>query len=430
MNKMNLRLGLIIVVAVVALSLFSSGCKKGGGQAASGAPGAAGAAGASAAGAPPAKSGKAGSPMNKSGIAYPVEVQPVEVRSLVYTVVAVGSIEAFEKVQVTARVAGVVDRVLFAEGNLAKVGQVLVEIEPERYNLAVEAAQATYAKAQASKADAEAGLKRREGVVSETPGLIPGEEIETWKTKVLVAASEVAQAKAALDQAQLNLRDAYVRAPFSGILQTRTVQTGQYIQVGTVMATLVRRDPLLLRFKVPERDAARIVVGRAANFRIQEVDQEFTSKIDRAANFRIREVDQEFTSKIVHVAESADESSRMVDLTAEIKDSANELLRPGSFAEVTVPVSGAREAPVVPQTAVRPSERGFLAFVIENDTAAERVLNLGMRTAEGLVEVTSGLKAGEMLVVRGGEALRNGVLVRIIKAGETNSGDTKLNSRN
>ena len=214
-----------------------------------------------------------------------------------------------------------------------------------------------------------------------------------------MAASEVAQAKAALDQAQLNLRDAYVRAPFSGILQTRTVQTGQYMQVGTVMATLVRRDPLLLRFKVPERDAARIDVGRAANF-------------------RIREVDQEFTSKIVHVAESADESSRMVDITAEIKESSNEILRPGSFAEITVPVSGAREAPVVPQTAVRPSERGFLAFVVENDTAAERVLNLGMRTAEGLVEVTSGLKAGEMLVVRGGEALRNGVPVRMIKPGE------------
>jgi multidrug efflux system membrane fusion protein len=380
-NKKKLQLGLIVVVAVVALSLFSTCCKKSGSEAA---------------GAPAAK---AGAPMDKMRIAYPVEVQPVEVRSLVYTVVAVGSIEAFEKVQVTARVAGVVDRVLFAEGNLAKVGQVLVEIEPERYKLAVEAAQATHQKALASKADAEAGLKRRETVVSETPGLIPGEEIETWKTKVLVAASEVAQTKAALDQAQLNLRDAYVKAPFNGILQTRTVQTGEYIQVGTVMATLVRRDPLLLRFKAPERDAARIVVGRAANF-------------------RIREVDQEFTSKIVHVAESADESSRMVDITAEIKDSSNEILRPGSFAEITVPVSGAREAPVVPQTAVRPSERGFLAFVVENDTAGERVVTLGMRTAEGLVEVTSGLKAGELLVVRGGEALRDGVPIRIIKPGE------------
>jgi multidrug efflux system membrane fusion protein len=362
-------------VVVLALGLLLAGCKKGGGEA------------------------EAGAPLEKSGIAYPVEVQPVEVRSMVYTVAAVGSVEAFEKVQVTARVAGVVDRVLFAEGNFAKVGQVLVEIEPERYRLAVEAAQAAYDKALASKADAEAGLKRRETVVSETPGLIPGEEIETWKTKVLVAVSEVAQTKAALDQAKLNLRDAYVRAPFSGVLQTRTVQTGQYIQVGTVMATLVRRDPLLLRFKVPERDAARIAVGQDANF-------------------RIREVENEFVSKVVHVAESADESSRMVDITAEIADSSNETLRPGSFAEITVPVSGAREAPVVPQTAVRPSERGFLAFVVENGAAVERIVTLGMRTAEGLVEVTSGLKAGEVLVVRGGEALRNEVAVRIIKPGE------------
>jgi membrane fusion protein, multidrug efflux system len=401
-NKMNLKVGLIFVLA---LSLLSAGCKKGGGEAAQGAQapakpsGMSGASGATGTGAPPAKSEKPGSPANKMGLAYPVEVQPVEVRSLVYTVAAVGSIEAFEKVQVTARVAGVVDRVLFAEGNLAKVGQVLVEIEPERYKLAVEAAQAAHEKALASKADAEAGLKRRQTVVSETPGLIPGEEIETWKTKVLVAASEVAQTKAALDQAQLNLRDAYVKAPFNGILQTRTVQTGQYIQVGTVMATLVRRDPLLLRFKVPERDAARIVVGQAANF-------------------MIREINQQFTSKIVHVAESADESSRMVDITAEIKDSSNEILRPGSFAEITVPVSGVREAPVVPGTAVRPSERGFLAYVVENDAAVERVVTLGMRTAEGLVEVTSGLKTGEKLVIRGGEALRDGVPVRIVQPGE------------
>jgi multidrug efflux system membrane fusion protein len=373
----------------MTMGLMLAGCKKGDGQSASAAP---------------HPLGKAGGPGEKARIAYPVEVEQVKVQSLVYTVNAVGSIEAFEKVQVTARVAGVVDRVLFAEGDYAEVGKVLVEIEPERFKLAVEAAQAAYDKALASKADAEAGLKRRETVVSETPGLIPGEEIETWKTKVLVAASEVAQTKAALDQAQLNLRDAYVRAPFGGIIQTRTVQTGQYVQIGTIMATLVRRDPLLLRFKVPERDAARIEVGKPANF-------------------RVREVNKEFGSKIVHVAESADESSRMVDITAEIKEAGDPILRPGAFAEVAVPVSGAREAPVVPQTAVRPSERGFLAYVVEEGVAKERVVTLGMRTAGGLVEVTAGLNPGEMLVVRGAEALRDGVPVRITapgeKAGET-----------
>ncbi len=367
------RIEKTLVFMVAVLILVFTSCKKGDGSS------------------PQGKRG--GSSFDRSRIQYPVEVEPVTMRSLVYTVNAVGSIDAFEKVQVTARVSGVVDRVLFAEGNTVSVDQVLVEIEPERYRLAVEAAQASYEKALASKADAEAGLKRRETVINQTPGLIPGEELETWRTKVLLAMSDVAQTLAALNQAKLNLHDAYVRAPFSGILQTRTVQTGQYVQVGTVMATLVRRDPLLLRFRVPERDASRLRPGMPANF-------------------KMRDDAREFSSKIVHVADAADEVSRMVPITAEIKDSRDPVLRPGAFAEITIPVSTARSSPVIPQIAIRPSERGFIAYVVENDAAVERILTLGMRTADGQAEVLSGLKAGDILVVRGAEALRNGVPVR------------------
>jgi multidrug efflux system membrane fusion protein len=331
-------------------------------------------------------------------VQFPVDAVPVQVRSLVYSVTAVGSVEAFEKVQVTARVPGVADRVLFSEGGFAAVDQVLVEIETERYRLAVEAAQAAYEKSEASKADAEAGLKRRETVITQTPGLIPGEEVEAWRTKVLVAASEVAQMRSALNQAKLNLRDAFVRAPISGIIQTRTVQTGQYVQTGTVLATLVRRDPLLLRFRVPERDAARIKPGQEARF-------------------RVREDSREFTAKVVHVAESADDVSRLVAVTANINDPSDRTLRPGSFAEITVPVSSTREAAVIPVSAVRPSERGFVAFVVEGDKAVERILTLGMRSADGQVEVLSGLKVGEVLVVRGSEALQNGATVRRIAPG-------------
>jgi len=327
-------------------------------------------------------------------VVFPVDVEEVPVRSLVYTVSAVGSVEAFEKVQVTARVSGAVDRVLFAEGEYAAAGRTLVEIETERYRLAVESAQAAFEKAEASKADAEAGLKRRETVITQNPGLIPGEEVETWRTKVLTAASEVAQTRSALNQAKLNLRDAFVKAPISGIIQTRTVQTGQYVQTGTVLATLVRRDPLLLRFRVPERDAARIKPGQDAKF-------------------RVREASREFTAKVVHVAESADATSRLVDITANIDDPGDKSLRPGSFAEISVPVASAGQAPVIPVAAVRPSERGFLAYVVEGDAAVERILTLGMRSADGRVEVLSGLNGGEKLVVRGAEALSNGALVRI-----------------
>lgn len=346
----------------------------------------------------PSPSAKGG-PGARSRVMFPVEVAPVEVRTMVYSVSAVGSVDAFEKVQVTSRVPGVVDRVLFAEGSTAAVDQVLVEVSPERYRLAVESAQATYEKALAAKADAEAGLKRREQVITQTPGLIPGEEVETWRTKVLLAASDVAQAKAALAQAKLNLHDAYVRAPFSGILQTRTVQTGQYVDVGIVLATLVRRDPLLLRFQVPERDAAQMHPGIKAAF-------------------RMRDDTREYGAQIVHVGAAADETTRMVSVTAEVRDPNASALRPGAFAEITVPVSNPHENPVIPQTAIRPSDRGFIAYVVENDIAVERVVTVGMRTADGQAEVLAGLKAGEILVVRGAEALRDGAPVRVGKAPE------------
>lgn len=338
--------------------------------------------------------GGRGPAAGRAGMQFPVETLRVQDRAVTYTLNAVGSVEAFEKVQVTARVAGVIEKVQFAEGSRVSGGQVLVEVEPERYKLAVESAQAAHNKAVAARSDAEAGLKRRETVDTQNPGLIPGEEIETWRTKVLVAAAEMAQTGATLNQAQLNLHDAYVRAPVAGIVQTRTVQTGQYVQPGSVLATLVRRDPLLLRFQATEQDAPRLQPGMKAFFRVG----------DRG---------QEFQAKIIHVAASADDSTRMVAVTAEVIDKAKETLRSGSFAEVRVPVGNARPLPVVPQTAIRPSEKGFLAFVVVDGKASERILTPGMRTADGNVEVLAGLKAGEMLVVRGAEALSDGVAVRV-----------------
>jgi multidrug efflux system membrane fusion protein len=340
--------------------------------------------------------GKKGEAPRKGGgkRAFPVETQPVQARDVEYTVTAVGSVAAFEEVQVTARVAGVVDKVGFVEGQTVAKSAVLVEIDPARYQLAVKAARAALEKAEAAEADAKAGLARREQAVKNNPGLIPGEEVETWRTRVLTAAAELSAARVALEQAQLNLRDAYVRAPLAGMLQTRTVQTGQYVQPGTVLATLVRRDPLLLRFQVPEQDSTRILPGMPARFTVRGGDTEHP-----------------LSARISHVTGTADPATRMVAITAEVDDPARATLRPGAFAEVAVPVGGSAASSVIPQISVRPSERGFLAFVVEDGVARERVLTLGLRTADGLVEVKSGVKPGEQIVVRGGEALRDGAQV-------------------
>jgi membrane fusion protein, multidrug efflux system len=334
--------------------------------------------------------GAGSAPAKKPPLEFPVETERTGVRDVEYVVAAVGSVEAFETVQVVSRVPGAVERVEFAEGQDVKAGAVLVEIEPDRYRVEVGSAKAALERAEAELADARAILERRE----HNPTLFPVEDVDTVRTRSHVAEANSAAAKATLARAELNLRDSQVRAPVAGRIETRTVQTGQYVQPGAVLATIVRREPLLVRFEVPAPDAAALRPGQAASFTVPGDPRSYRAEL-------------------THVAGSANERSRTVAITASVTDPARAALRPGAFADVRVPVGRANAAPVIPQTAIRPSERGFLAFVVEDGTARERIVTLGLRTDDGKVEVRSGLSQGEVLVVRGAEALRDGARVKV-----------------
>src|SRR5690242_18611464 len=120
-----------------------------------------------------------------------------------YAVNAPGSIDAFQQVQITARVAGAVDKVAFTEGQVVKEGDPMVTIESERYAIAVSQAKATLAKNQATQKAAEAALQRRLEAQKESPGLVPGEEIEQKQTAVDTAKADVDAAKQALSIANL-----------------------------------------------------------------------------------------------------------------------------------------------------------------------------------------------------------------------------------
>jgi multidrug efflux system membrane fusion protein len=333
---------------------------------------------------------------SREAVKFPVEVATVESRRVEYSISAVGSVEAFEQVAVTARVGGVVERIRFQEGDSVGPESVLAEIDPERYRLAAESARAALAKAEAGVAEAKSGLERRESVNAKNPDLVRGEEVEAWRTRLASAAADADAARTALALAELNQRDAFVRPPAAGIVQSRTVETGRFVQPGAVIATLVRREPLLLRFRVAESEAAPLEAGQAVRFRLRGGGR-----------------DQSWHATISLVAAAADARDRMVAVTARVDDPTRGELRPGAFAEIEIPVGSAVEAPVIPQTAIRPSDRGFLAFAVEDGVAKERVLTLGLRTADGRVEVRSGIRAGETLVVRGAEALRDGALVTV-----------------
>ncbi len=368
---------LVVGITLLAGAFAVASCKQGEG-AGKGAPG-------------------AGSASARPAVTYAVDVMKVESRLVDYVVQAPGTLDAFERVQVTARVSGVIDKVRFTEGQQVKKGDLLVVIESERYQLAVNSAKAVLDKANASLADAEAMVARREKAIAEHPGLIPGEELATFKTKALIAKADAAAAAEALRVANVNLRDAHVRAPIDGVMQTRTVETGQYVQPGYLMASLLRDDPMLLRFQVEPRDAPRL-------------------KPDMLVTFTMRETQRTYQAKITLVAGAADPSTRTVRVTAQVvTDGHKYWLRPGSFCDVSIAIAGTRPAEIIPRTAARATDRGYIVYVVQDGVAVERPVTLGMNTKDGLIEVRSGLEAGDLVVVAGAEALSTGARVKVNK---------------
>jgi RND family efflux transporter MFP subunit len=340
---------------------------------------------------PPA--GKRGAGGNK--LQYAVDVSPLVARQMQYAVNAPGTIDAFQQVQITARVAGAVDKVAFVEGQQVKQGDTLVVIESERYQIALEQAKAAVAKADAAQKSAEAALSRRLDAQKESPGLVPGEEIEQKQTAVDTAKADLLAAKESQKVAELNLRDSAVRAPIAGVVQTRTVNQGQYLQPGAVLATILQKEPMLVRFQVSEQDAPRL-------------------KPDTPLNITLNESAREFTGKITLVADAADPTTRQVPITGTVDPTDHQYwLRPGAFCKVSVPIGTARPGIVVPQIALQPTEKGNIVYVVENGIAHSRVVETGMHTGDGGVELTRGVKEGEQIVVRGIDPLTDGAPVKI-----------------
>jgi membrane fusion protein (multidrug efflux system)/multidrug efflux system membrane fusion protein len=156
---------------------------------------------------------------------------------------------------------------------------------------------------------------------------------------------------------------------------------------------------LLLRFALPEAETGTLRPGGQVRF-----------SVAGAVGGRL--------ATVRHIAGTADPQTRMVPIVADVAPSAegDAPLVAGAFAEVDVPLGAEREATVIPQSAMRASEKGFLAYVVDGEVARERILTLGQRTPDGAVEVKSGLTLGERLVVRGAEALREGASVRVVEA--------------
>lgn len=323
-----------------------------------------------------------------------VRTAPVTAQDVVYRVQSLGTLEAEELVQVTAEVEGAVSEVLFHEGDRVGPQTVLLRIDPDRYRLEAARAQATQAKAEADARRALQEAERRERLAQEQ--LVALEELNRAHAEADRLAAEALASKAAADIALQNRRRSEVRAPLGGVIDTRAVSTGRFVKTGDVLATLVDTGRLRLRFKVSEAESLRASNGQTVTFRVAALG------------------DRDFPARIYHVGEVADPATRQVEVLAWVRNPG--VLKPGFFAEVTLATETHKSALVVPEAAIQASEKGFVAYTVGQGKARLCTLRLGLRTGTGVVEILSGLRSGETVVVEGSDRLADGAAVEVAPA--------------
>lgn len=322
--------------------------------------------------------------------ALQVRTAAVVVQDVTYRVKAVGSLGAEELVQVTAEVEGAVSEVRFNEGDRVTPDTVLARIDPERYRLEAERAEGVYRRAISEQNRAAGELGRREELGKEQ--LVAAEELTRARGESTRMQADAATAKAALDIALQNKTRSSVRPPRRGTINSKTVETGQFVRAGTVLATLVDTSRLRLRFNVSEGESLRVRPGDVVRFRVSALGE------------------RDFDARVYHVSDIADPTTRQVEVLAWVRNPGE--LKPGFFAEVTLATESHKGATVVPEGAVQASEKGFVVYAVQDGKAHLRPVQIGLRVESGVVEILSGLEGGETVVVAGSDRLADGMPVQ------------------
>ena len=299
-------------------------------------------------------------------------------------VTAVGSLRAVHGVQVTAQLAGLVERVEFHSGQAVRAGQALVQL-----NAAPDIAQLHSLQATAQYA---AVTYQREVIQYKDQAI--GKATLDAATANWKSAEAQVKAQAAL------VAEKTIRAPFNGRLGITTVNPGQYLQPGTPIVSLQSLDPIYVDFYLPQGDLSRIHVGDATRV--------------TAGAFAGRT----FTGRVTSIDPLVDPSTRNFEAEATI-DNPQRFLRPGMFVTTAVASGARRRYLTLPQTAISYNPYGDTVFVVKrgsgpkaSETAEQVFVTLGP-TRGDQIAVLKGIRAGDVIVTSGQLKLKNGSPVTI-----------------
>jgi membrane fusion protein (multidrug efflux system) len=321
-----------------------------------------------------------------------VSIAEVVVIDLDEEIHASGELEARFHTMIAAEIAGRVTELSVDEGGSVEVGATVIEIDPERRKLDLGAAQARRAQARANYRKEQSQAERIRKLRSESISSV--QALEEAETALLFARSALEAEQAAVGVSERALADASVSAPFAGLVARRSVDLGEFVQVGEPLFELVSLNPLEAIFSLTELDTERVRLGQPIGVRV--------------GAFR----DRTFQGKVTFVAPTVDPATRTLRIKAEV-DNSEGLLRPGLFARVSLGVSRREDVMMVPEEAVIQRATGAYVFRIVDDDRVERVDVETGAIADGRVEVRGPISGGDWVVKRGHGGLANGMSVAV-----------------
>lgn len=368
--------------------------------------------------------------------AAPVQVRTPAVVDRPQSVSASGSVEGSETADVAFLVAGRVARVLVEEGQHVSKGQLLAEIEPTDYQNAFKAAEAQKAAAQAAQQRADAGLRKQEleqaridfersqdeykrmKFLVERKSLPPNDfqkfeaaynnareryaqaQEGTRKEDIAAATAQARAADAQASEESKRLSDTRLLAPISGSISMRRVDPGQTVAAGVPVFSIVELNPVKVRVGVPEADIGKVHQGATAEVSAPSLDGRC------------------FNGKVAIIGVAAEPASRTYTVKILVPNPGPVLLA-GMVAEARIFGSAKIHSLTIPAEAVVPDPQGapnVYVYSPERKRVYSRRVEVGQPVGKE-VEILSGLRGGEQIVVAGQQKLREGSLVEIAGGG-------------
>jgi membrane fusion protein, multidrug efflux system len=330
----------------------------------------------------------------------PVSVAPATTRMVPYIVKQNGVVEPMQTVAVESQVTGILNRVTFTEGKDVQAGQVLFQIDARPYIATLQQARGQLARDEAQAANARREAARYAALVKQ--GYVTGSQADQATATAASASAVVDADRAAVDRAQVDVANCTIRAPISGRTGGLLVRQGNLVKANTLPPLVVinQIQPILVRFSVPQSqlpDIQRYFRGGNA-LQVTAVPSEGTGV--------------PLSGTLAFMDNSVDSTSGTVLLKAKFANSEGTLW-PGQFVQVALQLYVDANALTVPAPAVLTGQQGTFVYTVDAAGNAIQRPVVVARTVDSLAVITSGVKAGEMVIIDGQSRLIPGAKVTI-----------------